>query len=103
MEPIIFFLLFLFSAIVKDGEQFVMAANYRGFLSRRQHQTGRLSAFVAGGRQADQSVERPMHTAALHSSLNALLYVINGPQSDRQRPLLHSNDLAQVKETRPLC
>lgn len=55
-------LLFLFTAIVKDGVQFVMAANYGGFSFRRKHQTVQLSAFVTGGRQADQPGKRPMHT-----------------------------------------
>lgn len=42
----------LFTAIVKDGVQFVMATNYRGLSSRRQHEMVQLSAFVAVGMQA---------------------------------------------------
>lgn len=69
---------FVFTAIVKGGVQCVMASNYGGFSSRGQHQMVRLSAFVAGGIQAEQRRERLMHTAAFSSSLNAHLYVING-------------------------
>lgn len=71
----------LYAATVKVDVEFVMAANYSGFSSRREHQTVRLSAFVAGGRQADQPGERLMHTAALSSSPNARLCVIDGLQS----------------------
>ena len=80
-----FFFLSFFTPIVKDSVQFVMAASYKGFSSRRQHQTVRLSAFVAAGGRADQPGERLVCTASLPSSpsLSAHLSVINGLQSDR--------------------
>lgn len=59
--------MFLFTAIVKDGVQFVMATNYRGLSSRRQHQTVQLSAFVAGGRQAAWG-EADAHSSTFFSS-----------------------------------
>lgn len=57
----------------------------------------RLSAFVTEGTQRDQRRERPMHTAALSSSLNAHLYVINGLLSHRVK-LCSNNELFWVKE-----
>lgn len=59
----------------------------------------RLSAFVAGGIQAEQPRERLMHTAALSSSLNAHLYVINGLRSHRVK-LCSNNELLWVKYTK---
>lgn len=50
-----------YPAIVKGGVQSVMAANYRGFQCRRQHQPVQLSAFVARGRLTGQLGGRLMH------------------------------------------
>lgn len=54
---------FVFTVIVKGGEYCLMAANYRGFSSRMQHQMVPLSAFVAGGMQADQPRETDEHSS----------------------------------------
>lgn len=64
----------LFTAIVKDGVQFVMATNYRGLSSRRQHERFNCQPLLLWA--CRQPRERLMHTAELSSLLNVHHYMI---------------------------
>lgn len=88
---------FVFTAIVKGGEYCLTAANYRGFSSRRQHQMVPLSAFVAGGMQADEPRETDAHSSPFFFSECPSL--CDTRPSDSSGQILQHNKLG-VKEMR---